>query len=119
MTKALEEAKTARDKAIAMADSLKFEQEWLVRMAKEKTKKKVARAILERGEAIKALEANQADQNVREESIREEVVRKIMDYGILFRRLALFMVKEKYFDLDFFDISFSDMRGLEEEGRNI
>ena len=29
------------------------------------------------------------------------------------------MVKEKYPDLDFLDIIFSDMRGLEEEGRNV
>ena len=36
-----------------------------------------------------------------------------------FRRSALFMVKEKYPDLNFSDIIFSDMRGLEEEGHNI
>ena len=42
-----------------------------------------------------------------------------MDYGISFRRSALFMVKEKYPDLDFSNICFSDMRGLEEEGRNV
>ena len=42
-----------------------------------------------------------------------------MDYEISFRRSTLFMVKEKYPDLDFSNISFSDMRGLEEEGRNV
>ena len=36
-----------------------------------------------------------------------------------FRRSAWFMVKEKYPDLDFYDIIFSDMRGLEEEGCNV
>ena len=35
LNKALEEAKVARDEAIAMADSLKFEQERLVCVAKE------------------------------------------------------------------------------------
>ena len=35
LNKALKEAKVARDKAIAMADSLKSEQERLVRVVKE------------------------------------------------------------------------------------
>ena len=119
MTKALEEAKVARGEAIAMVDSLKSKQERLIRVAKEEAEEKVARAISKRDEAIKALETGKADQKVREESIMEEDVRKIVDYGISFRHSALFMVKEKYPDLDFSDISFSDMRGLEEEGRNI
>ena len=88
-------------------------------MAKEEAKEKVARVISKRDEAIKALEAEKVDQKVREESIREDAVRKIVDYGMLFRHSALFMVKEKYPDLDFSDIVFSGMRGLEEEGHNI
>ena len=82
MTKALEEAKAAKDEAIATIDSLKSEQERLVRVAKEKAEEKVARAISEWDEAIKALEIEKANQKVREKSIREEAVRKIMDYGI-------------------------------------
>ena len=42
-----------------------------------------------------------------------------MDYGLSFRRSALFMVKEKYLNLDFSDNIFSDMKGLEEEGCNV
>ena len=119
LTKAVEEAKAAKDEAFVMANPLKFEQERLVRMAKEKAKEKVSRAISERDDAITALEAEKADQKVKEESIREEAVRKIVDYGMLFRRSALFMVKEKYPDLDFSDISFSNMRGLKKEGGNV
>ena len=48
-------------------------------------------------------------------AIREEAIRKIENYRMLFRRSTLFMVKEKYLDLDFSDINFSDMRGHEEE----
>ena len=88
-------------------------------MAKKEVEEKVARAISKLDEVIKALEAEKADQKVREESSREEAVRKIMDYGISFRHKTLFMVKEKYPNLDFFDISFSNMRGLEEEGCNV
>ena len=65
----------------------------------------------ERDEAIKALEVEKADQKVREEVIREEAVRKIVQYDMTFRRSVLFMVKEKYPDLDFSDINFLDMRG--------
>ena len=49
-------------------------------MAKEEVEEKVARAISKRDEVIKALEAEKADQKVRDESIREEAVRKIVDY---------------------------------------
>ena len=65
----------------------------------------------ERDEAIKALEVEKVDQKVREEVIREEAVRKIVQYGMTYRRSVLFMVKEKYLDLDFSDINFLDMRG--------
>ena len=49
-------------------------------------------------------------------AIREEAIKKIVDYEMSFRCSALFIVKEKCPDLDFFDINFSDMRGHEEEG---
>ena len=115
LTKALEEAKAAKDEALAMANSLKFEQERLVRVAKKEAEERVAKAISERDDAIKALEVEKADQKVREKSIREEAVKKIINYGMTFRRSALFMVKEKYPDLDFFDINFSDMKGHKKE----
>ena len=116
MTKALENAKATKDEALAMPISLKSEQERLVRVAKEEVEERVAKAIFEWDDTIKALEVEKADQKVREKSIREEAVRKIVDYGMFFRHLTLFMVKEKYPDLDFSDINFSDMRGHEEEG---
>ena len=62
-------------------------------------------------EAIKAFEVKKADQKVREEAVREEVAKKIMQYGMIFMRLTLFMVKEKYPDLYFSYITFSDMKG--------
>ena len=52
---ALEEAKATRDEAISMIDSLKSEQERLVRVAKEKAVEQVSMALSERDEAIKAL----------------------------------------------------------------
>ena len=110
LTKALEEAKAARDKAISTIDSFKSEQKRLVRVAKEEIKEKVARAISERDEAIMVLEVEKADQKVREETIKEKATRKIVQYGMTFKRSALFMVKEKYPDLDFSDITFSDMK---------
>ena len=80
-------------------------------MAKKEAEEKVTRAMSERDEAIKAFEVKKADQKVREEVIREEAVKKIVQYGMTFRQSVLFMVKEKYPDLDFSDINFLDMRG--------
>ena len=51
---------------------------------------------------------------LREKVVREEVGLQIIKYGMTFRRSAFFMVKEKYPDLDFSDINFSDMKGHEE-----
>ena len=61
LTKALEEAKAARDEAITMTNSFKSEQERSVRVAKEEVEKKVTRVIFERDEAIKAFEAEKAN----------------------------------------------------------
>ena len=44
-----------------MADSLKSEHERLVRVAKEKAKEKVMKAIFEKKKTIKALEKEKAD----------------------------------------------------------
>ena len=89
----------------------------MIRVTKEKVEEKVARAVSERDEAIKALEDERADQKVKEESIREkvkqEVVRDIVKFGMTFKCLALFMIREKYPDLDFFNINFIDMMGYD------
>ena len=61
LTKALEEAKAARDEAITTADSLNSEKERLVRVAKKEVEEKVVRAISERDKVIKALEAKKVD----------------------------------------------------------
>ena len=115
LTKAVEEAKATKDEAIAMANSLKSEQKMLVRVAKEKVEKKVAKVISERDEAIKALEEERADQRVEEMMIKQEakqeVIGDILKFGITFRRSALFMIREKYHDLDFSDINFTNMKG--------
>ena len=79
-------------------------------MAKEEAEERVAKAMSERDEVIKALEVEKVDQKAREEAIREKAVRKIMQYGMTFRRLALFMVRKKYPDLDFSDINLLNMR---------
>ena len=60
LTKALEEAKAAKDEALEMTNSLKCQQERLVRVAKEKAEEKVAKAIADRDNAIKALEVEKA-----------------------------------------------------------
>ena len=48
---------------------------------------------------------------MREAAVQEEAGLQIIKYEMSFRRSALFMVKEKYPDLDFLDINFSDMKG--------
>ena len=115
LTTAMEEAKTAQDEAIAMVDFLKFEQEKLVRVAKEEVEEKVAKVVSERDEAIKALQKEKANWKVREATLREktkqEAIRDILKFGMTFRRSAIFMIKEKYPDLDFSDINFTDMKG--------
>ena len=80
-------------------------------MTKEEAEERVVKAVSKRDDAIKALKIEKADQKVKELAIREEAVRKIVQYGMTFRRSVLFMVKEKYPDLDFSDINFLDMRG--------
>ena len=111
LTKAVEEAKTARDEAIVIGNSFKSEQDRLVQVAQEEAEEKIAKATFERDDAIKALETERVVQEVREKAIREEAAIKIVKYGMTFRRSALFMIKEKYPDLDFSDINFLDMKG--------
>ena len=82
---------------IAMVDSLKFEQERLIRMAKEEAEEKVAKATSEKKEAIKAFEEEKADRKATEatsrEKAKEEVVGDILQYGMGYRCSALFMIR--------------------------
>ena len=109
-SKAVREAKTAKDEAVAMADSLRSKQDRLVRVAK-KAEEKIAVATFERDNAVRTLEEERAILTIREKTIREEAGLHIIKYGMTFKQSALFMVKEKYLDFDFSDIKFSDMRG--------
>ena len=51
LKKSLDEAKAARDEALAMADSLRFEYDKQIRVVKQKAEEKVARAVFESDEA--------------------------------------------------------------------
>ena len=110
LVKVMEEAKAAKDEAVATAASLKSEQNRLVRVAKE-AEEKVVVANFERDSAVRALEEERVIFELREKAVREEAGLQIIKYGMTFRRSTLFMVKEKYPDLDFSDIKFSDMKG--------
>ena len=67
-------------------------------MAKEEVEEKMAKAVFEKDEAIKALEDERVDQRVREAMIREEAkqeaIRDILKFWMTFRCSALFMIKE-------------------------
>ena len=58
---AIGEAKATRDKAIAMANSIKSKQERLIRVANKEAEEKMAKVVSNRDEAIKALEEERAD----------------------------------------------------------
>ena len=68
----------------------------------------------ERDEAVKTLKEERAVAAIKEAAVREEAGLQIIKYGMSFRRSAIFMIKQKYPDLDFSDINFSDMKGYEE-----
>ena len=74
-------------------------------MAKEEANEKVAKAVSERDEVRKTIEDERFDQKIREKMIREEAkqeaIRDIVKFGMTFRRSTLFMIREKYPDLDF------------------
>ena len=113
LTKALEEAKAAKDEAVATASSLKSEQNRLIRVAKEEAEEKVAKAMSERDEAVLILDTERVTWAAREKELKEETAMEVVKYDKTFRTSALFMVKEKYPDLDFSDIKFSDMKGYD------
>ena len=70
LTKAVRKAKTAKDEAVAMANSLRSKQDRLVRVAKE-IEEKIAAATFEKDNAVKALEEEKVLLAVREKAIRE------------------------------------------------
>ena len=113
MVKAVEEAKAAKDEAVATAASLRSEQERLNRVVKE-AEEKIRVANSERDEAVKTLEEERVVATIKETAVREESGLQIIKYGMSFRRSTIFMIKQKYPDLDFSDINFSDMKGHEE-----
>ena len=113
LVKAVEEAKAAKEEVVATAASLRSEQERLIRVAK-KAEEKIRVAHSERDTTVKALEEDRAVATMRETTVREEVGLQIIKYKMSFKRSALFMIKEKYPDLDFSDIHFSNMKGHEE-----
>ena len=80
-------------------------------MAKEETEEKLAKVESERDKAIKALEEEKANWRAAEEQVRkeafdeaEEVVADILKFKISFRRSALFMIKQKYLELDLYNV---------------
>ena len=109
----MEKAKAARDEALATASSFKSKQDRLIRVAKEEIEEKITKAMSERDEAVLAFDTKRVIWAIREKALREETAMKVVKYGKTFRTFALFMVKEKYPDLDFSDINFSDMRGYD------
>ena len=113
LTKALEEAKAARDEAIATASFIKSEQDRLIRVAKEEAEEKISKAMSERDEAVLILDTQKVAWAAEEKKLKEETAMEVVKYGKTFRTSALFMVKEKYPDLDFSDIKFSDMKGYD------
>ena len=109
----MEKAKAVKDEAVATAASLRSEQKRLNRVVKE-AKEKIQVANSERDDAVKTLEEKRDVAAMKEAAVREEAGLQIIKYGMSFRRSAIFMIKEKYPDLDFLDINFFDMKGHEE-----
>ena len=90
-------------------------------MAKEKAGEKVARAMSERNEAMKVLKEGKTNLKAVKESIRKEaydaakndVTSEILKYRMSFRSSAIFMIKQKYLELDLSDIYLALMHGYD------
>ena len=80
----------------------------------KKAEEKIRVANSERDEAVKTLEEERAVAVIKEAVVREEAGLQLYKYGMSFRRSAIFIIKQKYLDLDFSDINFSDMKSHEE-----
>ena len=85
----------------------------MIQVAKEEAEEKITKAMSERDEAVLILDTERVAWAAREKELREETVMEMVKYGKPFRTSTLFMVKEKYPDLDFSDIKFSDMKGYD------
>ena len=101
LKKSLDEAKVARDEALAMDNSLRSKYERQIRMAKEEVEEKMARAMFENDEAIKVLEEGMVDLKAAEELIKkeaydvtkEDATSEILKYGMSFRHSTIYMIK--------------------------
>ena len=80
-------------------------------MVKDEAEEKITKAMSERDEAVLVLEAERVAWAARENELKDETALEVVKFGKTFRTSVLFMVKEKYPDLDFSDINFSDMKG--------
>ena len=73
-------------------------------MANKEEEEKVAKAISEKKEAIKALEEERTDRRAAKATIRveakEEAVGDILKYGMSYMHSTLSMIKKKYLDLN-------------------
>ena len=80
----------------------------------EEAEDKIRVANSERDDAVKTLKEERVVTAMKEATVREEAGLQIIKYGMSFRRSTIFMIKQKYSDLDVSDINFSDMKGHEE-----
>ena len=84
LVKAVEEAKAAKDEAIATVASLRTEQERLIQVAKE-AEEKIVLANFEKDSAVGALEKERVVFALKEKVVWEEVGLQIIKYGMSFR----------------------------------
>ena len=88
-------------------------------MVKEKAEEKLTMVVSERDEAMKALEEERADQRTIEEQIKKEAFDKakeeamvdILTFEMSYRCSALFMIRQKYPDLDLSNVDLTFMEG--------
>ena len=89
-------------------------------MAKEEVERRL-KVKAEREAAIKALEEKRADWRATEKRIKKEAyelaradaTQEIFKYGMSFKRSTLFMIREKYPDLELSDVNLTEMRGYD------
>ena len=85
----------------------------MIRVAKEEAEEKITKAMSERDKIVLILDTERVAWAAREKELKEETAMEVVKYGKTFTTFTLFMVKEKYPDLDFSDIKFSDMKGYD------
>ena len=90
-------------------------------MVNKEIEENVVRAIFEKDKGMKVLKERKADLKSVEKSIkkqaydavREDATNEIFKYGMCFRRSVIFMIKQKYPELDLFDINLTLMHGYD------